>query len=286
MVQNGGNSVSKSHKRVSKFLNWMRPLVAVIVTLIWIFPILWVVMSAFKAPQDIFVKETKWVFEPTLQNFRVVLQESNFLDHLMNSLTIALLSVAVSLTVGIFAAYSIARFFKQNGEPLLLGMLSLRIIPAIVFALPFYLLFQKYDITDSIVSVVLTHLTFNVPFAIWMLSGFIGEVPVELEEAAMVDGCSFARALYRVTLPLAMPGVMVTTFFLFVFSWNDLLYPLVLTLNKAVPLTVYVTTFVQQRAILWGPMCAAATVIVLPPAIFALTMHRHIIRGLTAGALK
>jgi multiple sugar transport system permease protein len=169
---------------------------------------------------------------------------------------------------------------------MLMGILLVRMVPAVVLVIPIYTLWRGLGLLDTHLGLILAYLSFNLPFVIWMMRGFFVDIPVEIEEAALIDGCSRLSALVRVILPLAAPGIAATSIFALLLAWNEFLFAVLLTADKAKTLTPAILNYVTDRAILWGNLYAAASIVLLPVLVFSLLVQRHLARGLTGGAVK
>lgn len=259
-------------------------LLVILVLLIFFIPIYWMVTTSFKSGVDVF--QYSWFFKPTLENYKKVLNLGNFKNNYMNSLIIAILSTLLSIIIGFPAAYALSRFNIKGKDTLAFWVLSLRMIPPIVVAIPFFIIYQKLGLYDTLLGMILIYVAFNLPFAIWILRGFIEEIPREIEEAALVDGCSHKDIIFRVTIPLSLTGISTTATFCFIFIWNEFLLALTLTGVEARTVTVGVYNFIGFTEILWGQMSSASLLISIPIIIFGILIRKYLVSGLTLGALK
>lgn len=257
-----------------------------VILVVFGFPIVWTVLTSIKPLDQIPKSPPVWLFAPTLEHYRVIFTEKGLLQSLWNSLAVAGLSTVASLVVGAPAAYAFARFRFRAKEHLAFYFLTARMAPPIAVILPFFLISRDLGLLDTKLILVLAYMTFNFAFVIWLLRGFFAEIPSELDDAAMVDGCSRFGAFVRVVLPLAAPGLAAAAIICFIFSWNEFLFALILTNLSAKTLPVAAAGFVTDRLVLWGNLCATAVVIYLPVVIFALLTRRHMIRGMTLGAVR
>ena len=253
-------------------------------------PVYWMLTISLKSEADHFASPPKWfVFSPTLEHYRDAFVVRSFGQYLITSAIVALLSTAFALLIGTLAAYALARFemrFKLNRR-LSLWILSTRMFPPIVTVVPLFLMMRDLRLINTIASLVIVYTAFNLPFVVWMMRGFFNEVPREMEEAAMVDGDSRLGALWRVVLPLVKPGLAATAVFCLIMSWNEFLFALVLTQTEAaMTLPIGIAGRVTQYEIKWGVMSAAGVVAMLPILIFALSVQRYLVRGLSLGAVK
>jgi len=263
----------------------MRGVVGLIV-LIWAFPILWVAYSSFK-PADLIISRSLTVlFEPTFAHYRTIFETQNFARFAVNSLIVASVSTAICVVLGFLAAYGMARF-RAGGDSFALWVLVTRMAPPAAVLIPFYLMFRVLGLIHTLTALVVVDVALNLSFAIWILRTFIEEIPVDLEESAMVDGASRLGVLPAIVLPLARPGVVTTAIFCFVFAWNEYLFALVLAASpRAKTLPVAAGDFVTAYAIEWGPVFASGTLILIPVMILTLFLQRYIVRGLTLGAFR
>lgn len=253
-------------------------------------PVYWMMTISLKREVDQFAVPPKWIiFEPTLAHYRDAFVERSFAQYLVTSGVVAVLSTACALVLGTLAAYGLARFrlpHKLNTR-VALWILSTRMFPPIVTAVPLFLLMSDLRLLDTVTSLVIVYTAFNLPFVVWMMRGFFREIPRELEEAARVDGDSRLGALRRVILPLVTPGLAATAVFCLIISWNEFLFALTLTqTDNAMTLPVGIAGRVTQYEIEWGVMSAAGVVAMIPILVFALAVQRYLVRGLSLGAVK
>ncbi|MBV9170940.1 MAG: carbohydrate ABC transporter permease [Chloroflexi bacterium] len=270
-----------------------------------IFPVFWGYLNSFKPPEQIFDLPPKLIFTPTLHNYAVIFglevgaeaegvtqtqqatgAVSQLPRYFLNSLIISTGTMVLSLLLGCLAAYSLARFNFRAKRYMLLSVLFVRMVPAVVLVIPIYTLWRALGLLDTHQGLILAYLSFNLPFVIWMMRGFFVDIPVEIEEAALIDGCSRLSALVRVILPLAAPGMAATAIFALLLGWNEFLFAVLLTADKAKTLTPAILNYVTDRAVLWGNLYAAASIVLLPVLIFSLAVQKHLARGLTGGAVK
>lgn len=253
-------------------------------------PVYWMITISFKREVDQFALPPRWFsFPPTLEHYVDAFVARSFGQYLLSSLIVAVCSTAGALVLGTLAAYSLARFRlpRNLDRKLALWILSTRMFPAIVTAVPLFLIMRDLSLVNTRLSLIITYTAFNLPFVVWMMRGFFAEVPRDLEEAAMVDGDSRLGALGRIVLPLVAPGLAATAVFCLIVSWNEFLFALVLTqTDDAMTLPVGIAGRVTQYGIKWGVMSAAAVVAMVPILAFALGVQRYLVRGLSLGAVK
>jgi multiple sugar transport system permease protein len=253
-------------------------------------PVYWMITISLKSEIDQFADPPKWFwFTPTLEHYYDAFVTRSFGQYLITSAIVAVVSTFCALVIGTLAAYALTRFRLPYNldRKLSLWILSTRMFPAIVTAVPLFLMMRDLRLLNTKASLIIVYTAFNLPFVVWMMRGFFAEVPRDLEEAALVDGDSRLGALVRVVLPLVSPGLAATAVFCLIVSWNEFLFALVLTQTDAsMTLPVGIAGRVTQFEIKWGVMSAAAVVAMMPILIFALAMQRYLIRGLSLGAVK
>jgi multiple sugar transport system permease protein len=269
--------------------------ICVTILILFLFPIYWMIATSFKSSGDILVSPPRWVFQPTLENYIYAFTVANFGRYIVNTLIIAIASTIIVVGVGTLAAYSFARY-NVGGGNLMFFILTTRMMPAVAVVFPYFLIFRILGDSkfgeffhlglDRLGTLVICYTIFNLPFAIWLLHSFFQDIPVELEDSARLDGYSRWAALWKIVFPLAKPGIAVTAIFCLLFSWNEFLFAFILTRSAATTITVGTAAFFAQRGLQWGPLCAAATVCVVPMVIFILLLQRYIVRGLTFGAVR
>jgi len=222
-------------------------------------------------------------FAVTFKNYAEVFHKNPFLLYIWNSSVVAAGTTILGLAVGLPAAFSIARWRQQG---LALTVLVARIVPGISYLIPWYILFRHLHMVDTYTALILTHLVVGLPLIIWVLIGFFEDIPRELEDAALIDGCSYFGAFGRVALPLVRPGIVAAAILSFIFSWNNFLFSVILAGRHTRTLPIAVFNMIGFEEINWGPLAAAATMITLPVIILTLVVQRHIVSGLTFGAVK
>jgi multiple sugar transport system permease protein len=234
----------------------------------------------FKLPPPI-------LFRPTFEHFRIMLFERQFYEYIINSVIICLFSVGISLILGSLAGYGFSRLKFRFKNTLFMGYLAIRMMPPIVLAIPFFVLFRYFGLLDSRIGLILAYASFNIPLVAWMMRGFFEGVPVEIEEAAFMDGCSRLKMLWKIVLPLTAPGFAASAVFSLLLSWNEFLFALVLTsTKKSQTIPVAVAATVGDTVIEWGNMSAGCLITVIPIIVFTLLLQKHIAKGLTSGAVK
>lgn len=257
-----------------------------VILIIFLFPVLWLLSASIKTQAEAISIPPVWLFRPTLANFKKIFLEEHFLTFLRNSVIVAAGSTFLSLLIGFPAAYALARFRFRGKKDLSFWIISTQMFPPIAVALPFILIMKNLGLVDTRWALIITHLTFNLPFAVWLLQGFVAEIPVELDEAVLVDGGTRLDVLTRVVLPLSAPGLAATSIFCIITSWNEFLFALFLAPFHAKTLPVAAVGLISYGNIFWGHIGAASAVIVVPIFVFAMIVQRYMVRGLSFGAVK
>ena len=253
-----------------------------------VFPFAWIALAAFKTQIALMIGDV--TFTPTLANFDELLfsSTSDYLANFRNSLVVATSSTAIVLVVATLAAYSIERLAwpRVAVHAFLLAAALFNAVPAITLVGAWYVMFRSIGLYDTYGAVILAHATLNLPIGIWLMASFIREVPRELEEAARIDGCSALGLLWRVVVPIVMPGLAATAILVFIHSWNEFVVALNLTARHTATVPVAIAKYAQEHETKYGEMAAGAVLSTLPALILLFFAQRHIVRGLTAGAVK
>ncbi|MCH2281150.1 MAG: carbohydrate ABC transporter permease [SAR324 cluster bacterium] len=269
----------------NKFLDFLQILVILLTAVFILVPIYWIVSGAFKQQVDIF--QLKLLFTPTLENFEIIFRSPyNLFDKLVNSTLVALSTILIAIPIATMAAYSFSRFRMKGERLMFVTILATQFVPAVVIVLPFFILFRDLGILDTRLALVLVNLSLVMPFAIWMIKGFIDSIPLDSEEAALVDGSSRFQVILNVTLPMALPGVITAGIFCFILAWNEFLFALIITTNKAVTLPVGLSLFHAEEGVLWHLISAAGIMIMLPMFVLATIIQKHFVQGMTMGAVR
>lgn len=248
-----------------------------------LFPFLWMILASFKSMVDILNLDKLLIFQPTIQNYMDVFGKYEFFKPLWNSLYIGVVSTILALLFGLPTSYSIAREKQKLFASIIL---VIRIIPAVSFLVPWYILFMKINLIGTYTSLILAHLLIALPLIIWIMIPYFEAMPKELEQAAWVDGCSRIGTFVKIMLPLSAPGVLTASLLAFIFSWNNFIFALVLCTNETKTLPTAVFNFISYTEINWAGLMAAAVSITAPILLISLLLQRYIIKGLTAGAVK
>ncbi len=262
-------------------------ILALLPVLAWtLFPLYWILTASFKTELSLYARPPQWIFRPIFENYQHVLYNIPFFQYLGNSLFIAVGTTLGSLLLGTLAAYGFSRIKFRGSETLRFLVLVTRMVPRMTLVVPYYLMMQKIGLLDTYTGLVVAYVSFAMPFSIWLLIGFFDDVPIEVEEAAMVDGCTPIGTLLRVVLPIAAPGLAVAAIFAFLVSWNEFLFALILSGPASKTLPVVIAGLTTDVGPLYGEMSAAAVMVMLPNIVMTLFMQRYVVRGLTLGAVK
>lgn len=260
---------------------------ALAVMLVFLFPVYWMVSSSLKGRTEVLTREPTFVFTPTFDNYSTATGVDLFWTYVTNSLVVTISAVGLALLVALGASFAIARMQFRGRRGLVLAVMMAQMAPWEVFIIVMYLNVRDLEMLNSLVSLTVIYFVMALPFTIWTLRGFIAAVPKELEEAALIDGCSRTRAFFKVIFPLLAPGLMATSIFGFIMAWNE--FAMVLVLNKAEEaktLPVWLSSFQTNFGNDWGATMAASTLVTLPVAILFLILQRRVTGGMAAGAVK
>jgi N,N'-diacetylchitobiose transport system permease protein len=262
--------------------------VGIAVAAVMLFPIYWMVATAFKPGRDILTLTPKWFPSPlTLQNFQDAISRPYFLDDVKNSLIIVGVMLVLALVIGFLAAVGAARFGFRGRTAYLVMIIAVQMVPLNALIIPLYLQLDGIGQVDALPGVIAIYLAAVLPFMIWTLRGFVANIPVELEESAMIDGSTRFGAFWRITFPLVAPGLVATAIFSCIQAWNEYIIAYVLLSsphNQTV--TVWLASFTTNHGPEWGPLMAGATITGLPVVVFFLLLQRYLVGGLTAGSVK
>ena len=263
----------------------VRYAIACLLVLIFGFPIYWLFIISFKTPDEIFAFPPVW-YPQSIQfdNYKVLFKDGDAIS-VLNSLILASTSSVFAMILGTIAAYSLVRF-KTGGENLAVWIISQRMMPPVAIVFPIFLLYVFFGWVDTYFGLILLYTAFALPYVIWMMRGYIEDIPLELEESALVDGCSRWEVLWKVVFPMARSGLFATAVFTFVFSWNEFLFALVLTRTEVTTYTVQVTHYFGGQSNFWAKIAAMSVLGTIPVFIAVATMQRYLVRGISMGAVK
>jgi len=257
----------------------------VFATFVMLVPILWIFLAAFKNHIDVF--QLKLSFTPTIKNFFTVFEQPyNLGDKLINSTVVAFVTVLIAIPIATMAAYAFSRFRLVGETAMLVTILATQFVPAVVIILPFFVMFRDVGLLDTRIGLILVNLAIVMPFAIWMIKGFIDGIPMDTEEAALVDGSSRFQVIRNIVLPMAAPGLLTSGIFCFIIAWNEFLFALILTNRDAVTLPIGLALFKAEEGDLWNLLSAAGIIIMVPMFILALLIRKYFVQGMTMGAVR
>lgn len=264
---------------------YLRAALAIFITAIFLFPVYWLASISVKSPDEIYAYPPVWFPSELRLSSYITLFRDGDAWTVWNSLVTAGVSTVFAMFIGTIAAYSLVRF-KTGGDHLAIWIISQRMIPPICVAFPIFLLFVSWHWIDTRFGLIVLYTAFNVPYVTWMMRGYIQEIPLELEQSALVDGLSRWAVLRKVVFPMARAGLFATAVFTFIFAWNDFLFALILTKSEAVTYTVQVTGYFGSQSTFWSKIGALSMLGVLPMMVVVATMQRFIVRGVSMGAVK
>lgn len=274
-----------SYKALNRTTKISMHTVLIIASLTILLPFLWILRTSFAHRVIAYRIPPEWFFAPTLDNYYMIFQNHPFHLFFLNSLIVALISTAVCLVIGAPAAYSFARF-RTGGNSVRVGILTTQMLPAITLVIPFFLIFNGVGLYNTISGLAISYITFNIPFVVWILIGFFESLPKELDESAMIDGCTRLGSFLRITIPISLPGMLSAGVFCFVLSWNEFLFALILTGKASKTLPVAVAALITQQGTEIGAVCAATILIVTPMILLYFCFRTFLIKGMIAGAVK
>ena len=262
-------------------------LATALVLIFFLGPILWFVALAFRPSGTAFANPPEFVFRPQLDAFVYTLIDPGVnARQLLNSIIVAGGSTLLNIPFALPAAYALSRFNLRWKRNIMLWYIGLLMAPPVVFLIPYFIFMSRLHLNGTYLAMIIMMQTLTIPFSVWLLKGFFDDVPFELEEAAQVDGARWWQALRSITFPLALPGVIVTSMFAFVFSWNNAIFPLVLSNQATATLPIGAMSYIASAGAGWNNIAATAVIAMLPPMVIFLVLGRYIVRGLTFGAVK
>jgi multiple sugar transport system permease protein len=272
----------KQKKQIFGAIQTALILIAMFIMLV---PIIWIFLAAFKSHVDVY--QLKLFFTPTLENFSVVFDDPYRLgEKLLNSTIVAFVTILFAIPIATLAAYSFSRFSMRGETLMLVTILATQFVPAVVIILPFFVMFRDIGLLDTRLGLILVNLAIVMPFAIWMIKGFIDGIPMDTEEAAMVDGSSRLQVIRNIVLPMAAPGLLTSAIFCFIIAWNEFLFALILTNKDAVTLPIGLGLFKGEEGDLWNLLSAAGIIIMAPMFVLALMIRKYFVQGMTMGAVR
>ncbi len=249
-------------------------------------PITWLFMLSIKSKGETFTKPPKWIFDPTVKNYIKLWDNDLFKDTFFNSIYITIISIFLSVTIALFAAYALKIYNIKFKTAFMQWLLLAYMLPEFLFVLPMFTIYQTMGIYDTYVGMAIIYQVHVLPFSIWMLRSFLDEIPKEIDDAAIIDGCGPLQAIFKIYLPLIIPGIVATAILNGIWVWNELAIALGLTFFDSQPITVGVASFRGYASIDWGGMTSSAIIAILPMVLFAAFAQKHIVKGLTLGSVK
>lgn len=256
---------------------------AIVFTLL---PITWLFMLSIKTKGETFTKPPKWIFDPTAQNYIKLWDNDLFKDTFFNSIYITIISIVLSVTIALFAAYALKIYKIKFKTAFMQWLLLAYMLPEFLFVLPMFTIYQTMGIYDTYIGMAIIYQVHVLPFSIWMLRSFLEEIPKEIDDAAIIDGCGPIQAIFKIYLPLIIPGIVATAILNGIWVWNELAIALGLTFFDSQPITVGVASFRGYASIDWGGMTSSAIIAIIPMVLFAAFAQKHIVKGLTLGSVK
>ncbi len=266
--------------------NWWVYIILGVLSVICILPFLWVVFTAFKDRITAFSVPPTWVFKPTIDSFITLVKLRRMHVFLFNSVIISLASTLLSVGIGTFAAYALARFRFPGRDDLAFWILTNRMLPPVAVIIPMFMILQSVNLLDTHIGLIILYTGMQLPFVVWMLRGYFEEIPRQLEEAAWIDGDGWFAAFRKITLPLISPAMTATGIFVMILCWNEYAFALYITGPNSKTLPPSVMTFMVERSVEWNQLGAACIFIALPILIFVLFVQKHFVRGLTMGMMR
>ncbi len=267
-------------------------IICTIVIIVVIFPLYWLIITSLKYDIDSYVYPPQFFpVNITFKNYIDILflaQEGNLVKYFLNSLIITISTIFLSLLFGSMAAYSLSKHYLSImfRRMMLAFVLVIRIFPPITTAIPYYIILSKFRLVDTHIGLIISYVSFSLPFTIWLMIGFFQSLPAEIEKAATIDGCNFWQRFIKIVIPLSLPGLAVTAIFGFLYSWNEFMLASILTSENAKTLPVVIAGFISDKYLFWGKMTALGVLMTIPVIIFSSFAQRNIVKGLTFGAVK
>lgn len=260
----------------------------ILLSIVAVFPLLWLLVSAFKSSSEMLNNPTKiWPIQWTLANFKTVLFTLKFTINIRNSLIIAGSTTVVAIIISSLAAYGVVRFFPKLGNVTTKILVTTYMFPSIMLVIPYAMVMAKLNLTNTRIGLMLVYLSFSVPYAVWMLVGFFKTVPIGIEEAARIDGANKLQVFVRIVLPLVSPGIVATAIYVFINAWNEYLYSMILmSSSDKTTISVAVKTLEGADILNWGALMAACAIVVVPSIIFFCFIQNKMAGGLSDGAVK
>jgi len=275
-----------SMQRSKWVTNTIVAVLMIVIFFVYLIPMWWIVSTSFKTDAQAFATPPLVFFEPTFAHYIDAFGTRGMIDNFQNSIIIAVCSSLLALILGVPAAYALSRFKFKSRDGIFNWILSTRMAPPILAAIPFFVISRNIGIFDTRFLMITIYILLNLSWVVWMMRSFFNDIPIELDEVSMVDGCNRPMAFFKIILPLSRPGLAGTAVFCMIMAWNEYFFALILTGVNSQTLPSSITSFLTIQGLLLGQMSAAGTVIMLPVLIFCMFMQKHLVRGLTMGAVK
>lgn len=258
-------------------------LLVVIISLMWCFPVIYMVVSSFKAESQVGI--FGFVFDATLENYRTVIS-STFFSYLLNSIIITVSTVIVSVLLAVPASYALVFANLKNSRGVYFWFVSTTFLPAIAVITPVYLIFNILHLVDTIWAMIILYVGAGVPMMIWLVTNYFREIPAELVEASKIDGATKLQTFFKILIPLVKNGIVSSAMLVFILTWNEFFFAITITYSSSATLPVYMSKWMTQQGYFWGKMCASGTLIMAIPVIFGFIAQKSLVKGLTAGSVK
>lgn len=268
----------------SRFINMMKNAALLLYAVFALFPLLWMLLISFKFDREMY--NTIFVFTPTLENYRVLFSTGEYMGYFLNNVIVSVGAVLLSVVVGVPAAYALARFDFKGKENLAFTFLSFRFAPELLVILPLFLIYQKIGLYDTYFGLIWVYQLISLPFMIWILRGYFEDISPEIEYAGRIDGYTWWQVFMKIIMPLIKPGMVAAGLLSFIFVWNNFTFALLLAGQNVVTSTVASLKYISSDTVHYGQMAAAVTLSALPEVILALLIQKHLVRGLSMGAVK
>ena len=278
--------IKLNSKHSNLAVNTLVYIIMAVFFLVYIVPIWYIISTSFKLDADAYTIPPAIVFYPTLKNYIIAFTSRGIFANFVNSLIISVSSSAIAMVLGVPAAYALSRFDFKAKNGIYNWVLSTRIAPPIVAAIPYFVLSRQIGLYDSRLLMSIVYILINLSWVIWMMGSNFNDIPRQIDEAALADGCNRFTAFCRVIIPIAKPGLAATMVFSLIMAWNEYFFALILTSVNSKTLPAAITSFQSVQGLLLGQMCATGTVVMLPILIFSMFMQKQLVRGLTMGAVK
>ncbi len=274
-------SKEKNESKIGKIIN---PILLTIYSIFALFPLFWMVLLSFKRNDQMF--NTTFIFTPTWDNFKSVLSGGTYVKAFLDSIIVGFGSVLIAVVVGVLGAYALARYEFKGKESLAFTILSFKFAPEILVVLPLFMLYQRMGLYDTYIGLIWVYQLIVLPLIIWVLRGYFEDIPIEIEQAAQLDGYNWFQIFFKRVMPLAGPGVVASALLGFIFAWNNFTFPLILTGFDISTVTVVSLNYLASDTVQYGQVAAAALISALPAIILTIFIQKHLVRGLSFGAIK